>query len=318
MTKHLFNYCVIDWYEDELRRRGLQLPQLVEQLGVDGIEQFVYGLERPQPDYKELTVGVHLSYWPYWLDFWQKKAKRLHQQFRTIRDRRLYFKEAMSCDEWLSVIRRNIDVALTLAPEYLVWHVSEADNETAFTFDFRYDDWEVLRAAAEVFNAVADEIPPQVTVLFENLWWPGLRLTEARKVRYFFDRIERKNVGIMLDTGHLMNTEPKLRTEAEATDYICRTIDKLGPYAELIKGLHLNCSLSGSYLQSFERRAPAVATPEVIWQHIAAIDQHRPFTTAAVRQILQCVEPLYVNHELVYDSLEDLETKLRGQLQLLR
>ena len=42
MTKHLINYCPIDWYEDELKRMGMTLAGLVQQLGVDGIEQFVY------------------------------------------------------------------------------------------------------------------------------------------------------------------------------------------------------------------------------------------------------------------------------------
>ena len=43
MTKQLINYCPIDWYEDELKRKGITLADLVQQLGVDGIEQFVYG-----------------------------------------------------------------------------------------------------------------------------------------------------------------------------------------------------------------------------------------------------------------------------------
>lgn len=34
MTKHLINYCPIDWYEDELKRKGMTLAGLVQQLGV--------------------------------------------------------------------------------------------------------------------------------------------------------------------------------------------------------------------------------------------------------------------------------------------
>lgn len=318
MTKHLINYCPIDWYEDELKRKNMTLADLVQQLGVDGIEQFVYRDPETFPDYKELTIGAHLNYWPYWMDFWLRKAKRLQQQFRSIHERQTYFKTAMSCDEWLAVIRRNICAAISQKPEYLVWHVAEADTETIFTFDFRYDDREVLAASADVFNAVADEIPANVTVLFENLWWPGLRLTDARKVKFFFERIERKNVGIMLDTGHLMNTNPRLRTEAEAADFVCRTVDKLGPYAELIKGVHLSCSLSGKYLRSFERKVPANCDTELIWRHIAAIDQHKPFTTTAAKQILQCVQPQYVNHELAYETIEEMIPLMQQQLSVAR
>lgn len=318
MTKHLFNYCAIPWYEEELAKNGLTLADYVKRLGVDGIEQFVYTLQEPQPSYKELTQGVHLNYWPYWMDFWLKKAKRLRQQFRNIRERTTYFKEARSCDEWLSVIRLNIGAAMTQAPHYLVWHVAEADNKTAFTYDFQYNDKEVLTEAANVFNAVADEIPADIPVLFENLWWPGLRLTDARKVKYFFERIERKNVGIMLDTGHLMNNNLRLRTEEDAADYVCRTVEKLGPYAELIKGVHLSCSLSGRYQTSFERKPLAKETPELVWKHIVSIDRHQPFTTRAAKQILDCVQPEYVTHELAYDSLAEMSEKVAAQLELCR
>lgn len=318
MTKHLFNYCAIDWYEKELQTSGKSLAEYVRLLGVDGIEQFIYTLEDPKPCYKELTIGAHLNYWPYWMDFWLRKAKFLRQQFRNIRERQTYFKDAMSCDEWLFVIRRNICAALSQQPEYLVWHVAEADNEKIFTYDFRYNDREVLTAAADVFNAVADEVPVDVTVLFENLWWPGLRLTDVRKVKYFFERIERKNVGIMLDTGHLMNNNPRLRTEAEAADYICRVIDKLGSYAELIKGVHLNCSLSGRYLQTFERKVPDIENTELVWRHIVSIDRHQPFSTKAAKQILQCVQPEYVNHEMTYENMTQMQERVAQQLEMIK
>lgn len=316
--KHLFNYCAIDWYEDELKQRGLTLAELVSELGLDGIEQLVYQVEPLKYAYKDLTVGVHLNYWPYWMDFWLKNVKRMRQQFPGVRERTEYFKQAMSTDEWLAVIRRNINMALSEAPEYLVWHVGEATNYDAFTWDFYYKDKEVLSAAADVFNSVADEIPAHVTVLFENLWWPGLRLTNVRNVKYFFDHIERKNVGIMLDTGHLMNTNPNLRSEAEGADYVCHIVDKLGPLAELIKGMHLNCSLSGAYQRSFKRELPKNLTRKQIWQHINAIDQHKPFTTQAAKQILDCVQPEFINHELYYENLQQMQEKVALQLAQLR
>ena len=72
MAKHLFNYCAIDWYENELKANNLDLHQMVKDMGVDGIEQFVYSLEPVSNKYKDITVGVHLNYWPYWMDFWLK------------------------------------------------------------------------------------------------------------------------------------------------------------------------------------------------------------------------------------------------------
>ena len=314
MTKHLFNYCTIDWYENEMLAKGMTLRDFTKEFQMDGIEQFIYTMERPGKSYKDLTTGVHLNYWPYWMDFWLKKAKRLKQQFRNVIERNQYFRDAFSRDEWLSVIRRNIGAALTEAPEYMVWHISEANNEEVFTWQFNYSDREVLIASADVFNSIADEIPENVTVLFENLWWPGLRLTDPRNVKFFFEKIERKNVGIMLDTGHLMNTNPRLKNEAEAADYVCRVVDKLGPCAELIKGVHLSCSISGHYQRTFNRCVPAQVDNALSWKHIASIDQHKPFETAAARQILECVKPEYVVHEFSYENMDDLRKKLTIQL----
>lgn len=315
MTKHLFNYCAIDWYEKELQANGLDLHKMIKDMGVDGIEQFVYSLESSVNQYKDITVGVHLNYWPYWMDFWLKKAKRLKQQFRNIRERNKYFKDAMSCDEWLSVIRRNIGAALAQNPEYLVWHVAEANNEEIFTYEFNYSDREVLTAAADVFNAVCDEIPAHVPVLFENLWWPGLRLTDVRNVKYFFDRLQCKNVGIMLDTGHLMNTNLRLRNEAEGADYICKVYEKLGDCKSLVKGVHLSCSLSGSYQRNLIHKVPDKITIEDVWKHIGAIDQHKPFQTVAAKKILEVIQPQYVVHEVGYESLKDLCVQLPVQLK---
>lgn len=312
MTKYSFNYCPIQWYEDELAKINMTLPEFIDHLGVDGIEQYVYSIDHLERPYAEQTIGVHLNYWPYWMDFWLRKAKRLQRQFRSISERNGYFYDALSRDEWLSVIRKNICTALEAQPEYLVWHVAEANNEEIFTWQFNYSDREVLTAAADVFNAVADEVPDNVTVLFENLWWPGLRLTDVRSVKYFFDRIKSDNVGIMLDTGHLMNNNPRLKNEAEAADYVCSIYGKLGEYGKLIRGVHLNCSLSGEY-QRKHRQLPAEMTKEEIWKHIGSIDQHLPFKTAAARQILDCVQPDYVTHELYYDSLEDLAQRLAVQ-----
>lgn len=315
MTKHLFNYCAIDWYENELRVNNLDLHQMVQQMGVDGIEQFIYTLEPGTNKYKDITVGVHLNYWPYWMDFWLKKAKRLKQQFRNIRERNKYFRDAMSCEEWLSVIRRNIGAALSQNPEYLVWHVAEANNEEAFTYQFNYSDREVLTAAADVFNSVCDEIPAHVPVFFENLWWPGLRLTDVRNVKYFFERLHSRNVGIMLDTGHLMNTNLRIKNEAEGADYVCKVYEKLGECRDLVRGVHLSCSLSGSYQRNLSHQVPEELTMEVVWKHISNIDQHQPFQTEAAKRILDTIQPEYVVHEVGYESMQHLLQQLPIQLK---
>ncbi len=310
----LFNFCVYHDYVKQLEETGKTLPEYVKYLGLDGIEHLIYGKEAPEPAFKESSVGVHLAYWPYWVGFWKNNKSRLKREFKSAKARNDCYFGALNKDEWLSVIQQHLIAAAVVKPEYMVWHVSEADVQETYTFDFQYSDLEVLEAAADVFNAVSMAVPSHITVLFENLWWPGLRLTDPDNVKYFFERIRRKNVGIMLDTGHLMNTNPELQNEAEAADYVCRTVENLGELAELIKGVHLSCSLSGAYQKSFVHEYDRRTTFADMYKHIVQIDRHQPFRTKAARRILDFIQPKYITHEMIYSSLTELEEKLKIQL----
>ena len=81
-----------------------------------------------------------------------------------------------------------------------------------------------------------------------------------------------------------------------------RVVDKLGPCAELIKGVHLSCSLSGQYQRSFTRCVPANLDNALIWQHVASIDQHTPFATKAAKQILIALNRnmLFMNSPMIW------------------
>ena len=282
----LFNFCVYHDYVKQLEETGKTLPEYVKYLGLDGIEHLIYGKEAPEPAFKESSVGVHLAYWPYWVGFWKNNKSRLKREFKSAKARNDCYFGALNKDEWLSVIQQHLIAAAVVKPEYMVWHVSEADVQETYTFDFQYSDLEVLEAAANVFNAVSMAVPSHITVLFENLWWPGLRLTDPDNVKYFFERIRRKNVGIMLDTGHLMNT----------------------------KGVHLSCSLSGAYQKSFVHEYDRRTTFADMYKHIVQIDRHQPFRTKAARRILDFIQPKYITHEMIYSSLTELEEKLKIQL----
>lgn len=245
MVKYLFNYPVIDWYEKELQLMGQSLGEYVASMKLDGIEQLIYD-NNMILKYKELTIGVHLEYWSYWIDFWWNNQQRLDYIFESNEEKKHYYK-AQNIYEWIEYIKKNITLALNLKPQYLVWHVSEANVQEIFTYNFYYNDRQVLLATSEVFNEVAKIIPDNVLILFENLWWPGLRLNSMENVVYFFEKLKHNNVGIMLDTGHLMNTNINLTSELEASIFIKDIVNNLGSFASLIKGVHLNCSLSGQY-----------------------------------------------------------------------
>lgn len=313
MVKYLFNYPVIDWYEKELQLMGQSLGEYVASMKLDGIEQLIYD-NNMILKYKELTIGVHLEYWSYWIDFWWNNQQRLDYIFESNEEKKHYYK-AQNIYEWIEYIKKNITLALNLKPQYLVWHVSEANVQEIFTYNFYYNDRQVLLATSEVFNEVAKIIPDNVLILFENLWWPGLRLNSMENVVYFFEKLKHNNVGIMLDTGHLMNTNINLTSELEASIFIKDIVNNLGSFASLIKGVHLNCSLSGQYQKKFIEQQFKFCEFDKhrLWEHIIKIDKHKIFQTKAPSFLIDYIQPQYVVHELAYDNLILLRNKIMAQ-----
>lgn len=313
MVKYLFNYPVIDWYEKELQLMGQSLGEYVASMKLDGIEQLIYD-NNMILKYKELTIGVHLEYWSYWIDFWWNNQQRLDYIFESNEEKKHYYK-AQNIYEWIEYIKKNITLALNLKPQYLVWHVSEANVQEIFTYNFYYNDRQVLLATSEVFNEVAKIIPDNVLILFENLWWPGLRLNSMENVVYFFEKLKHNNVGIMLDTGHLMNTNINLTSELEASIFIKDIVNNLGSFASLIKGVHLNCSLSGQYQKKFIEQQFKFCEFDKhrLWEHIIKIDKHEIFQTKAPSFLMDYIQPQYVVHELAYDNLILLRNKIMAQ-----
>ena len=285
-------------------------------LGLDGIENLIYGEVPAAHPVPGLTVGCHLAYWPVWMNFYLGKKEWYEKDFPTIADRKRVF-GGETVEEWLRKIRNNIRAALVEKPAYLVWHVADCRNVDIWTREFQYTNREILAKTAELYGQVADEIPSTVEVLFENIFWPGLYDLKPEEVDYFFSLLPGKNVGIMLDTGHLMNTNIDLETEAEAADFVCQVVKHLGTMKSLIRGIHLSCSLSGAYQKATWGKVPKTWNAEIIGRHIISIDQHRPFTTDAARHIVETVEPEYLTHELFGKSYGIPVEEVKRQLKAL-
>lgn len=290
MKQSVSHYMMPGDREEELRK-------IITNLHLDGIENLVYGEETAKNPVPSLTVGCHLAYWPDWMNFYLGLSNLYKKDFPTEKSLIDYF-GGTTVEAWERRIRNNIRAALAEKPAYLVWHVADCSVEEIWTRHFRYSNREVLKAAAEVYSAVADEVPQTVQVLFENIFWPGLYTLEPEDVDYFFSCLPGKNVGIMLDTGHLMNTNWNIRTEADGADYVCSIVNRLGGMKNLIKGIHLSCSISGNYQRTHVVPPPTEITPEIIGHHIISIDQHRPFMTEAAKRIVDTVEPEFLTHEL--------------------
>ena len=90
--------------------------ELVHRLGLDGIENLIYGDEPSSNLFTSLTVGAHLRFWPRWMDFYLGNTKRCKKQFPDEKALTAYY-GASDTDGWLEEIRKNIRAALAEKPE---------------------------------------------------------------------------------------------------------------------------------------------------------------------------------------------------------
>lgn len=311
--KQLFNFAYVPQWPAPGLTDLSELRDFMQTKIIDGVEMFIYDSSIDNTAYKAETLGCHLQYWPCWLPLVENNVSLLKSIFKTSEELQAFY-GATSYEGWLEVQRDYIKAALTLEPEYLVWHVADNTLDEIFTFNFKRTNMDVLSATVEVFKELAPTIPHNVKVLFENLWWPGLNLTNNKETEWFFNQLSSYNVGIMLDTGHLLNTDYTATNEAEAIAVMINKVRNMGSLKELIKGMHLNLSLSADYRRECRKRTFKDPSPEVIGKHIRNIDQHRAFTDKRLRKFIELVEPEYVNHELYFDSRETISKLLDMQL----
>lgn len=313
----LFNLCT---YEEELQLFNKDSGILRAFMGnhdLDGVELYIDHPWNPSIIPQQVIKGVHLPYWSNWLDFWNGNTQELLDQFGTPENIVQYY-SGTSRAAFVDKYRVALDKAIATGAEYVVFHVSNARFPELFTYNFSYSDSQVIDAAIELVNAVTAGFNSTITLLFENLWWPGLTLRDQSLTQRLLENVNHPNVGIMLDTGHLMNTNPSLMTEKEGIEYIMKTLAELGSCAEYIKGIHLHRSLSGQYINRTKKNSPQGPYSGMdIMNHVMKIDEHLPFSIPDVRRIIDFIQPDYLVHEFLYDSMNDWIHKITKQQQAL-
>lgn len=284
---------------------------------MDGLEMMFYDTWDGSVYKKEWIQGVHLRFWPTWLDFWRGDNKELLKQFGC-EDKIIECYGGLTREAWLAVYRKNIQTAVRAGAKYMVFHVSHARIQELFSWQFSASDSEVIEATIELVNELAEEIPPDVALLFENLWWPGLTLKNPTLVAKLLENVKHPNVGIMLDTGHLMNTNQDLRSETEGVDYILNILNDLGEYSRYVRGVHLHKSLSGEYMKQSICKTTEPYDMTEIMNHVLKIDQHQPFVTSEVQRLIDYIKPDFLVHEFMYSTIEEWSKKIIVQQQALQ
>lgn len=284
--------------------------------GLDGVEMMFCAPWDASVHREEWIHGVHLQFWSGWLDFWRGDHAELLRQFGT-EENIITCYGGLRREDWLNRYRENIRLALQAGAGYLVFHAGHNRLEEIYDWQFAASDREVVEATIEVANALAADIPNDVALLFENLWWPGLRLLDRELVAQLFEQVRHPNTGIMLDTGHLMNTNQELKSEDDGVEYILSVIDGLGDCSRYIRGVHLHHSLSGEYVGRTRRRGREPVSFGEAMAHVMQIDQHLPFSTTQAGRIIERLQPDWLVHEFVQKSAEDWQAKLARQQQAI-
>ena len=272
------------------------LRRFYEQAGCDGLEVMPLSDDNTHLITPDMAVGVHACCITDWMEL----------------DRGLL----------LSHYRRDLEYAKAMHAEYVVFHITQVGYAESLTYQMKHSHEEVIDAAASFINDLLDGTEYNFLFLMENLWWPGLTFEDPVLTRRLLDQVHYPRKGLMLDTGHFMSTNINLRTPEEALDYLNHMLDTHKELLPMIKGIHLNQSLSGAYVTEYlqHKLIPSDDQAELATQafmHIFHIDLHQPFTVHGVRQLVDRIDPLYVTLEYISRNRTEHEQLLQQGVKAL-
>ncbi len=263
----------------------------------DGLE-LLTSYDDPDPMYRGIAPSVHLPYAPNWLAAWENRPDDMPELDS------LYFMYGRSREEVADNVQRCIGCASKLDPAYGVFHAGNADTAEIFHRHYSRPDSYVLDAFCDMVNTVASRFPdgePPFRLLFENLWWPGLRLTDDSGFKHIRKKVEFDNWGICLDTGHLMSCLPTISQQ----DGIDRLLKIFGGYCDdLIDNIidvHFHWSATYEYRSTFQERDLDCPVPQFVAEanaHVTRMDRHLPFSDPRCKELLDVLRPEYVAHEM--------------------
>lgn len=293
-------------------------------LGLDGVEGIWDGEDIPADFPRDLLTGYHLTFFSDWLDFYREDWPALLRKFGS--------REAVSSyyggthpDVLLAGYRADLERARMLGARYVVFHVSDISIEEGYTYRWFHSDEAVVDAAVEIINCLLDGQEWPFEFLVENQWWPGFTFTEPAKTSRLLEGIHFPAKGILLDTGHLMNTDPWIKNQASGLTYIEKMLDLHGTsLCNYIRGVHLHQSLSGIYVRQQTGMLPQDLPKDymerfcVSYAHILQIDRHRPWTNPNIARLFDRISPQYLTHELRADGRRERCQTVKRQIYTLK
>ncbi len=291
-----------------------------EQYGCKGLEIICCGNDDRNIILPDMVKGLHMSFYPFWIDFWNQNESALYEEFgeRTVWEG---FYGGSKPQVLLEGFRKDLLHAQKMGAEYVVFHISDVTIEGVFTHRHIHTDEEVIDASAELINQLLDGQDYHFTFLMENLWWPGLTMTNPKMTERLLRQVHYKKKGVMLDTGHLMCSNLALQTEREAWDYVEEMLSLHGALAQFVKGVHLHQSVTGEFTKKALKQPPVLQKEyykrfQQVYELLGNIDTHQPTDCPRAREVLESLNPDYVVHELMASDRMQRETALKKQSKL--
>ena len=287
----------------------------------DGLELLTGYFDTDVTRWKE-AVSVHLPYVVDWYSVWKGRL--------TIPDDMsdesvLFFSYGRDRQSIIDSVRKSIEYAVPFKPAYGVIHAGSANIDELPSEKYSDTDEEVLCAFAEIVNEAVKSFPggePPFRLMFENQWWPGLRMLDGKNYGTLCDKVEFDNWGLCLDTGHLLVTTQRSKDQLQSIDLLTDIFQNYpNEMLDDIGTIHLHHNSSAGYIKGFE--APKDFAKMSISERlrfgygfVTGMDQHRPFTVKEVRKITDILKPDYVTHEMGAPDPEQRETDYHTQRAL--
>ncbi len=273
-----------------------------------------------------IVKGIHLRFFVILTPLWREDRKRLIEIFGSMEGVTEYYggNDANCLKEFYT---SQFNLAQELGAYYVVFHPVHCEFEYIYDWKFPWTIEETLDVSTELMDAAVKDSNYTGYILFENLWWPGsFVLDHAWEYEYILSKMNYEKCGITLDTGHMMNRNFDLQTEAQAIDYICSHLDDLGKdVRDAVKNVHLTCSLSGDYIKESMKSGktfkPGMTLNEKFHQaygHVSSIDRHEPFHDRVVEKLYDKINPLSTVFEFTYGDVGQWQDKIAPQKRALQ
>ena len=297
-----------DWSLKKFGDRAETVRSFLEKNDFHGLELMHWQAEGTGEVPMDKVVGRHMLFWPNWLDFWRSDRQELLKEFGCEQNWVEYYNTA-TIEGFISGLHKELIDAAGMGVRYVVFHVSNVRMEHCYTGRYSYSNREIVDAFAEMMNEALCGINGNFTMLFENHWFPGLKLIDGEVAMRLLDSVHWPDKGFVLDISHLMNTNPEIKSEPQAVQYILKTLDGLGEAKENIKAIHMNSSVPRALMQNqkYDPKQDYMTRLGAAMKYVGRMDPHRPFAHPDIRRVIDIVSPEYLVYELQSETLEELQ-----------